>query len=171
MQSATTHRNLRKGQIWQVNNQFVLVDDVGKTLVHYRMLKRLDRKAVAVQVSPGRSKPASCGQNRSGHSICVSCNPHVESLFSNKSLRARSGICLRRDSQLMKTKWLDRFCPSVAGSRCPLTVQVASAQALLGFLERFNGRLVRSSRAEENRSMPFRWSANRLSMIPTGAAQ
>jgi hypothetical protein len=43
--------DLKPGQTWRVNNRYLRVSEVGKTLVHYRLLKRLDRKPVVVHVA------------------------------------------------------------------------------------------------------------------------
>lgn len=63
-------------------------------------------------MSPGRSKPATCGQNRSSHSIFVNGVAKVENSFPNKPLRAS---CVGLFGKEFST-YVDR----VAGSILPI---------------------------------------------------
>lgn len=48
---AGTIRALQKGQVWKMDGQYLRVTQVGKNLVHYKLLRTPDRRAAAVQMA------------------------------------------------------------------------------------------------------------------------
>ncbi|HEV2395282.1 MAG TPA: hypothetical protein VG146_23280 [Verrucomicrobiae bacterium] len=44
-------RALAKGQLWQVNNAYILIVQLGKTLIQYKMLKQQGQRAVRTHMT------------------------------------------------------------------------------------------------------------------------
>jgi hypothetical protein len=44
-------RALAKGQIWKLNHVYIQIVELGKTLLHYRMLDSLGQRGVRTQIS------------------------------------------------------------------------------------------------------------------------
>lgn len=42
---------LAKGQLWQIRNAYILIVELGKTLIHYKMMKNAAQRGVYTQVS------------------------------------------------------------------------------------------------------------------------
>ena len=42
---------LLKGQLWKLKDAYIKIEDVGKLLTNYKILKQLDQKAVRNQMS------------------------------------------------------------------------------------------------------------------------
>ncbi len=43
-------RTLEKGQLWKVEHGYVYIVELGKRLIHYKMLKHPDQKAVMTRL-------------------------------------------------------------------------------------------------------------------------
>jgi hypothetical protein len=42
---------LAKGQLWQINNAYILIVELGKRLIQYKMLRQQGQKAVRTQMA------------------------------------------------------------------------------------------------------------------------
>lgn len=42
---------LTKGQLWQTDQAYIHIVELGKTLIHYRMTRRLKQRGVVTQMS------------------------------------------------------------------------------------------------------------------------
>lgn len=43
-------RTLEKGQLWRIENGYVYIVELGKRLIHYKMLRQPDQKAVTTRM-------------------------------------------------------------------------------------------------------------------------
>ena len=48
---ATGAQGLAKGQVWRLEHAYIQIVDLGKRLLHYRMMDSLGQKGVKTQVS------------------------------------------------------------------------------------------------------------------------
>lgn len=64
----------RAGQTWHVNNRYLYISQVGKTLVHYRMLRQPGRSAGAGHVASKQEVQAYL-ERFNAREVILSANP------------------------------------------------------------------------------------------------
>lgn len=51
MKSKTRRPPLAKGQVWKIDNAYIQIVELGKTLIQYKMLRQQGQKAVKTQMT------------------------------------------------------------------------------------------------------------------------